>query len=198
MLKKIVIVLAVVVVLFLAFVATRPSTYQVTRTAAINAPAETVFTYLADLHNWNSWSPWAGRDPNLKTTYSGAPSGVGAIYEWNGNDQVGSGRMKVTDVKPSEQVGIELTFLKPWESTNRVEFTLASSGGATNTTWAMKGNHNFISKAFSVFMDMEKMMGPDFEAGLAKLKTLTEAKAKEQAAVPAAAPAAPPPPAPTH
>jgi uncharacterized protein YndB with AHSA1/START domain len=167
----IVLVLAIVVILILA--AMKPDTFRVERKAAISAPTEKLFALISDFHQWRSWSPWENRDPELKRSYSGAERGKGAVYGWEGNKNVGSGRMEILEASPS-QIVIKLDFLKPFEAHNQAEFTLTPQGDATNVgtevTWAMHGPAPFVSKMMQVFMNMDKMIGRDFEAGLANLQ----------------------------
>jgi hypothetical protein len=192
MLKKLGLGLLVVVGALAAVIATRPGEFKVQRTASIAAPAEVVFGYLNDFHNWAKWSPWEKRDPNMKKTFEGSPSGAGAIYSWVGNDQVGEGRMTLTESKPGERVLIKLEFIKPFAATNQTEIALAAAGGTTNVTWTMTGTSNFIGKAFSLVMNMDKLVGGDFEKGLANLKQQSEQEAKRLADEAAKAKAAPP------
>jgi uncharacterized protein YndB with AHSA1/START domain len=171
------IILAVVAVL-LVVVATRPNTFRIERRTSIAAPAGTVFQLINDFHQWTRWSPWEGRDPNLQRTYDGAPAGVGAVYSWVGIPKVGSGRMTVMESKPSERIGIKLEFFKPWEATNQADFIITPGAGGVDVTWAMSGRHNFTTKAFSVVMSMDKLVGKDFEQGLAQLKRIAEDQAR--------------------
>ncbi|HEY0840742.1 MAG TPA: SRPBCC family protein, partial [Vulgatibacter sp.] len=173
--------LAVVVVAFVAVVLAQPSTFQVERSAEMKAPADIVFGYVEDLHRWSDWSPWDKLDPAQKKTYEGAEKGKGAIFAWSGNDQVGEGRMTITDARANEAVDVKLEFLKPWKSTNDVTFRLAASGDATKVTWRMEGEADFLGKAMSLFMDMDAMVGKDFEAGLATLKGIAEDAARKRA-----------------
>jgi hypothetical protein len=183
MLKKVLIGVAVVVVLFLALVATRPDSYQVTRSAQISAPAEVVFGEVADFHRWDAWSPWAKLDPAMKTTYQGPTAAPGSIYAWSGNDKVGEGRMTIVEAVPGERVAIKLEFIRPFAGLSDTTFTFVPRGNATETTWTMVGHNNFAGKALCLFMNMDKMVGGDFERGLARLKTVSEARGS---AVPAA------------
>jgi len=175
MLKKILIALALIVVVFAVIVALQPSEYSVVRTATIAAPAPVVFAQVNDFHKWQAWSPWAKLDPAMKQTYEGAPAGTGAIYTWAGDDQVGAGRMTLTESRPNELVRIKLEFLKPFASTATTEFTFKPEGNRTAVTWSMAGEKNFIAKAFGLFMNMDKMIGGDFEKGLAQMKSVAEA-----------------------
>jgi uncharacterized protein YndB with AHSA1/START domain len=171
-------IIAVVVVVLLAAVvvlaATKPDTFSVQRATSIKAPPEKIFALINDYHNWGSWSPYENRDPTMKRTYSGAATGAGAVYEWDGNKDVGKGRMEVTDTSPPSKVTIKLDFVKPFEAHNIVDFTLEPQGEATNVTWAMHGPAPFVSKVMQVFFNMDKMVGKDFETGLANLKTVAE------------------------
>lgn len=164
----------VVIVAVLAVATTRPDTLRVQRTTSIDAPPEKIFPLINDFHNWGSWSPYEKRDPAMKRTFSGAENGKGAVYEWEGNSQVGAGRMEITDVAPSSKVTIKLDFIKPIEGHDVAEFTLEPSGDSTNVTWAMYGPNRYIGKVISVFIDMDTMIGSDFETGLANLKNITE------------------------
>ncbi len=156
MLKKILIALAVIVIVFVVIVALQPSEFRVARTAAISAPPPAVFAQVNDFHNWEAWSPWAKIDPEMKQAYEGAPAGTGAIYTWAGNDQVGEGRMTLTESRPSDLIRIKLEFLKPFAATSIAEFTFKPEGNQTMVTWSMAGKNNFIAKAFGLFMNMEK------------------------------------------
>jgi uncharacterized protein YndB with AHSA1/START domain len=168
------IVLAVVIAAVLILAASKPDRFSVQRAATINAPAEKVFPLIADFHEWRKWSPWEDRDPALKRTYSGAERGKGAIYAWEGNRNVGSGRMEILEANSPSLVKIQLDFLKPFEAHNIAEFTMLPQGNATNLTWVMHGPAPFISKVMQVFMNMDKMIGKDFETGLARIKSVSE------------------------
>ncbi|WP_422033548.1 SRPBCC family protein [Reyranella sp.] len=174
-------ILAIVVAVVLAtiaailiYAATRPDSFRVERTATMNAPAEKIFPYIDGLKRWTEWSPYEGRDPAMKRTYSGAESGKGAVYEWDGNDNVGKGRMEIVDSTPPHRVVIKLDFLKPFEGHNMAELIVEPKGGQTIVTWAMYGPSTFMTKLIGTFMDMDDMIGRDFAAGLAKLKTVVE------------------------
>lgn len=167
--------LAVVVVLFVIVVALRPSEFRVARTITIAAPPQATFTLVNDFHNWTAWSPWEKLDPALKRTYEGASAGTGAKYSWAGNKQVGEGRMTVTESNASNLIRIKLEFLKPFAATNVAEFTFEPAGQQTVVTWAMTGKNNFFLKAFGLLMSMDKMVGGDFEKGLASMKSVAEA-----------------------
>lgn len=173
MFKKIAIVVLVLVVAVLAYAATRPNTLHVERSATIQAPPEEIFPLISDFRRWASWSPYETRDPAIKKTYGGAAQGKGAVYEWEGNSEVGKGRMEITDADPS-RITIKLDFIKPLEGHNVADFALVPQGGATNVTWSMDGPSPYIGKLIGVFMNMDGMIGSDFEAGLANLKAIAE------------------------
>ena len=166
-------VVAIAVILVLA--AMKPSTFVVERSVTINATPEKIAPLINDFHNWNAWSPWANLDPAMKTTYSGAPSGVGSIYEWEGNSKVGKGRMEIRSIQPAK-TSIKLDFLKPFEGHNTADFVLEPEGStATRVIWVMYGPLNFIpGKLMSVFTTMDNMVGDDFQRGLASLKAIAE------------------------
>lgn len=174
MLKTIAIVVAVLVAALLAFAATKPDTFRVQRTASIKAPPEKIFAQIDDLHSWGAWSPWEKLDPAMKRAHSGAASGKGAVYAWEGSGEVGAGRMEIIESAPPSRVKIKLDFLKPFEAHNFAEFTLEPKGDATDVTWAMYGPSNYVSKLMSVFVSMDSMVGKYFETGLANLKAATE------------------------
>ena len=178
MLMKILIALAVIVVVFVAIVVTRPSEFRVARTATVAAPAPAVFAQVNDFHKWEAWNPWAKIDPAMKQTYEGAPAGPGAIYTWVGNNEVGQGRMTITESRPSELIRITLEFEKPSRATNIAEFTFRPEGDRTVVTWSMTGRNNFLAKAIHLFMNMDKMIGGNFEKGLAHMKSVVEAEGR--------------------
>lgn len=194
MLKKIALGLAAVVVVLVIVIATRPADFEISRSRTIAAPPEVAFAWLNDFHRWPDWSPWEKLDPAMKREVGGAPAGPGATYHWVGNDQVGEGRMTITDSQPPRSVTIRLEFLKPFPATNTTVFDLAPNGGGTTVTWRMSGHNNFMAKAFSLFMDMDAAVGPDFERGLANLDAATAASSATAAPAPSPAPepAAPP------
>ena len=173
MIKTILLVVILLVAAVLIFAATRPDTFRVQRSASIKAPPEKIAAVLGDFHAWQAWSPWEKMDPAMKRSYSGAEKGKGAAYAWEGNGKVGQGRMEVTDAAPS-RVALDLDFIKPFEAHNKVVFTLTPKGDATEVNWAMQGPVPYPAKIVHVFMDMDSMVGGQFEAGLANLKTLTE------------------------
>ncbi len=173
-LTAIVSLIVTVVAIILIIAATKPASFQVVRSTNINAAPDRIFPQINDFHNWAAWSPWEKLDPAMKKTLSGSASGKGAIYEWSGNKKAGSGRMEILDSTSPSKITIKLDFMKPMEAHNTLEYTLEQSGNSTTVTWAMLGNNNFMGKVFSVFMNMDKLIGKDFEEGLANLKTLTE------------------------
>lgn len=179
MLKTILIAIAVIIIMLVVVVAIQPSEFRITRTATISAPALAVFAQVNDFHNWEAWSPWAKLDPAMKKTYEGAPAGTGAIYTWAGNNQVGEGRTTITESRPSDLIKMELEFVMPFAATNTVEFTFKPEGDQTAVTWSMAGKNNFMGKAVGLFMDMDTMVGGDFEKGLASLKSVTEVAAHQ-------------------
>ena len=169
---------AAVVVIFLIVVAMQPSDFRVERSATMRAPAPAAFAQVSDFQNWQAWSPWEKVDPALKRQYEGPKAGTGAVYAWQGNKDVGEGRMTITDSRPGELVRIKLEFIKPFPSSANTEFTFKPEGDQTGVTWSMTGDKNFISKAFCMFMNMDKMVGGDFERGFANLKSVVETAAK--------------------
>lgn len=173
MFKKIIIVISVLILLLLAWAAVQPSTYSVQRSIAIKAPPEKIQPLISDFHNWGQWSPWEGLDPAMKRTFSGAPKDLGAVYAWEGNKNVGSGRMEVVSLTPAK-VGIKLDFLTPVKSSSVTEFVLEPQGDTTMVRWTMSGDSDFMGKMMNVFVSMDSMIGPAFESGLAKMKTAAE------------------------
>lgn len=179
MIKKIFIVFALIVIAFIVVVALQPADFRVTRSATIAAPAPAVFAQVNDFHKWDAWSPWAKLDPNMKTTHEGPPTGTGAVYSWTGNKDVGEGRMTLTESSATDLIRIKLEFIKPFTATNTTEFSFKPEADKTLVTWSMFGENNFMAKAFGLFMNMDKMVGGDFEKGLAQLKSVAEAAAKQ-------------------
>ncbi len=172
MLIRILVGLAVVIILFLIIVALRPDDFRVERSAAIAAAPKTLFGLVNDHHKFNQWNPFLKIDPNVKNTYSGPDSGVGAACAWDGNSQIGAGSSTITEARPGELVRMRMDWKRPMEGTSTVDFTFKPQGDKTLVTWAMYGKNNFMAKAFSLFMDCEKMVGPQFEQGLASLGQL--------------------------
>lgn len=168
-------VLIVVAALF-GIIALQPDEYRVVRSASIAAPPEQVFAEVNDFHRWRGWSPWEALDPAMKRSYEGPAAGVGAIYGWSGNDDVGEGRMTILDSRPGDLIRIKLEFIKPFAAQSTTEFAFKREGNGTRVDWLMTGNNDLISKVFCFFMGgMDKMVGPDYEKGLAKLKAVAEA-----------------------
>ena len=177
MLKTIAYIVAVLVVIvagILIYAATRPDTFRVQRSVSIKAPPDKIYALINDLRLWSGWSPYEKKDPDMKRTFSGAPSGKGAIYEWDGNNNVGKGRMEITDTASPSKVVIKLDFIKPFEGHNTAEFTLEPKGDSTVVTWAMYGSASLMMKVMGIFMNMDNMIGNDFAVGLANLKAVAE------------------------
>ena len=174
MFKNILIVLAVIVAGVLGLAATKPDTFSVQRSASITATPDKIFPLVADFHRWADWSPWEALDPAMKRSHSGAPSGPGAVYSWDGNNEVGAGRMEVMAAQAPAKVTIKLDFIRPFEGHNSTDFSFVPQGDATRVTWVMTGPTPFVSKLMQVFVSMDKLIGKDFEAGLAKLKAVAE------------------------
>ncbi len=151
-----------------------PDSYTVVRTTTITAPAESVYRRIADFHGWTTWSPWEDLDPNMQRNYSGPGSGPGATYVWSGNRKAGEGRMEITEAVPNSSVKIALDFLKPFKSSSTTIFELAPDDGGTRVTWTMTGPMTLMTRIMGIFKSMDKMIGPDFEKGLARLKTVAE------------------------
>jgi uncharacterized protein YndB with AHSA1/START domain len=149
-------------------------TYSVQRSVTVEAPPERVYAHIIDFHQWRDWSPWDQLDPAMKTTYSGAAAGPGARYEWSGNRKVGRGSMEITDASEPSRVTIALEFLKPFKASNTTEFVLRPTNDGTAVTWTMKGRNTFLTRVMGVFKSMDSLIGPDFERGLAALKTTAE------------------------
>lgn len=173
MLAYVVLGIVAFLVLLLIVIAFQPSTFRIERRATIPAPPADVFAQVQNLHKWQAWSPWENIDPQFKRTYSGSPAGVGAIYDWSGNGEVGQGRMTILDCRPAEFIRIKLEFFKPFKGLSNAEFTFVPQGdNLTQVTWAMYGPKNFLAKALHMVCSMEKMIGGRFEKGLEKLKTV--------------------------
>lgn len=174
MLRKILGLVAVLIAGLLAFAATQPDSFEVKRSILIKAPAERIFPLVNDFKQFALWSPWEKLDPNLKRSLSAPSSGKGASYEWEGNDEVGKGKMEIALSQPSEKVLMNLHFMKPFEARNVAEFTFSPKGESTEVSWKMTGPSPFVTKLMHVFVSMDKLVGSDFEAGLVNLKTLAE------------------------
>jgi hypothetical protein len=175
MLDIIFIFVVIAIVIFLIIAAMQPADFRVTRTGTISAPASAVFTQVNDLQKWDAWSPWAKLDPDAKNSFEGPTSGTGAIMRWVGNNKVGQGSMTITESRPVDIIRFKLEFLKPFAATNTAEFTFNSKNDQTTVTWTMYGKNNFMGKAIGLIMRCEKMVGGQFEKGLATLKSVVEA-----------------------
>jgi len=178
MLVKILIGLAVLVVLLVVVVALQPSEFRITRTTTVAAPASALFAQVNEFHKWEAWSPWAKLDPAVRNAFEGAPAGAGAVFAWAGNSKVGEGRMTIVESRPNELVRIKLEFLKPFAATHTAEFTFKPEGDRTAVTWSMFGHNNFMGKAVCLVMNMDKTLGGEFDKGLAAMKSVAEAAAR--------------------
>jgi uncharacterized protein YndB with AHSA1/START domain len=168
------VVLAIAIAVVLILAAAKPNTFSVQRATTIKAPPDQIFPLIDDFRQWRTWSPWEDKDPDLKRSYSGAASGKGAVYGWEGNKNVGTGRMEILDAAAPSKVVIKLDFFKPFEAHNTAEFTMLPQANATHLNWAMHGPSPFMHKVMQVFMNMDNLIGKDFEIGLANLKRLAE------------------------
>ena len=175
MLKWSLAAIAALVVIFLIVVALQPSDFKVERSATMRAPAPAAFAQVNDFQNWQAWSPWEKVDPALKRQYEGPKAGTGAVYAWQGNKDVGEGRMTIMESRPGELVRIKLEFFKPFAATNTAEFSFKPAGADTTAvTWSMAGQNNFLSKAMCLFIDMDRMVGGMFDQGLTQMKAIVE------------------------
>lgn len=179
MLKKIAIALLVVITGFVGFVSVQPAEFRVERSRTMQAPAYVAFNLVNNLRRWQQWSPWEGRDPDMQRTFDGPEVGVGSTYAWDGNQEVGKGRMTITESDLEKSVGLRLEFLEPFEATNTTRFTFESAEGGVTVRWAMEGQNGFLGKLMCLFVDMDAVVGKDFEQGLDKLQALAEAEARE-------------------
>ena len=171
MLSLIAIGAGILIAALLGVAAARPNTFRVQRSRKIQAPPETIFALLQDFRQWPAWSPYEKLDPAMSREYSGAPSGAGAVYQWAGNRKAGAGRAEIIDARAPQRVVIKLDFLKPFEGHHTAEFALAAQGDATTVTWAMYGPQPYLCKLMSLFVNMDRMIGKEFEAGLANLES---------------------------
>lgn len=160
-----------------AFIARRPSEFAIERSASMAAPPDIVFGLVNDFHRWEGWSPWAKLDPAMKVTYDGPAAGPGASYAWQGDSKVGAGRMAIVESKPNEQISVDLEFLKPFAARNTAIFTFQPDSAGTKVTWTMRGHSDFMGKAVGLFMNMDDLVGKQFEQGLASMRTLAEGEA---------------------
>jgi uncharacterized protein YndB with AHSA1/START domain len=174
MLTYILIGVAVLVAILVIVVSMRPGEFRIERSGIINAPPSKVFPHVNDFHLWQEWSPWAKRDPNCIVEYDGPDTGEGAKFHWNGNKEVGEGRMTIIESTPDKIVAIRLEFIRPMKAINTAEFAFKPVANGTEVTWVMTGKNNFIGKAFHLMIDCDKMIGKDFEQGLANLRAQVE------------------------
>ena len=174
MLKTATIVVVALVALLLLYAATRPDTFRVERSVSIKAPPEKIFPLINDYQNWKTWSPYEKLDPAMKRTFSGPAAGKGAVYAWDSNSHAGVGRMEILDTSPPSKVAIKLDFTKPFEAHNLVAFTLEPQGDSTTVKWAMDGPVPYFAKIVHLFLNMDRLIGTDFESGLANLKAVAE------------------------
>jgi hypothetical protein len=166
--------IAFIAIIFFVVIAGRPDEFVVTRVARMAESPAMVFAQVNDFHRWEAWSPWAKMDPNCKNTFSGAPAGKDAGFAWDGNKKVGAGRMTILESRSADLIRIKLEFLKPFKANNTAEFTFKPEGSQTVVTWSMAGKNNLFFKVFGLFMDCDKMIGKDFEKGLAAMKSVVE------------------------
>ena len=176
MILKMLIGVVIVLAALAAYIATRPTDFAITRSATYAAAPGAVFAQVNELKKWEGWSPWAKKDPQAKSTYAGPAAGTGASMSWAGNNEVGEGRMTIVDSVPNQLVRFKLEFFKPFAATNDAQFAFKTEGGKTTVTWTMTGQNNFIAKAMCLVFDMDKMVGGDFEKGLAGIGSIVEAK----------------------
>jgi hypothetical protein len=167
-------VLAAAIAIVLIVAETKPNVFTVQRATMIRAPAEEIFALINDFHQWRSWSPYENKDPAMQRGLDGADNGKGAVYIWDGNKNVGSGRMEIIDSSAPSRIVIKLDFIKPFEGHNTAEFTMLPQGDGTNVTWIMRGPASFMSKLMQVFINLDHMIGKDFEIGLSNLKKIAE------------------------
>ncbi len=179
MAKMIGIVVLVLIVGAIAFISTRPESFRVERSAQIGAPAEVVFAMINDFHQWGQWSPYEKIDPSMTKSFEGPSAGPGASYSWSGTGKAGAGRMTILESRPGELITLKLEFTKPFEATNLTTFTFAASETGTRVSWIMEGKNSLMGKAISAFMDMDAMVGKDFEQGLANLDTVARAETRK-------------------
>jgi uncharacterized protein YndB with AHSA1/START domain len=166
--------LAFIAILFIVVIAGQPGEFKISRSAKISAPPENVFPHVNDFHKWEAWSPWAKMDPACKNTFAGPPAGAGAIFSWAGNRKVGEGRMTILESRPGARICIQLEFFKPFKAINTAEFLFQPEANQTLVTWSMSGQNNFMGRVFGLIVNCEKLVGRDFEKGLAALKAVTE------------------------
>jgi Polyketide cyclase / dehydrase and lipid transport len=175
MLKTTLLVIAALIAVVLLYATTRPDSFRVARSASIKAPPERLHALINDMHAFNTWNPYARKDPTMKGSYTGPTSGKGAAYAWE-SDKVGTGSLEIIDTAVPGSVAMKLDFVKPFEAHNTAAFTIQPEAGATRVTWAMQGPVPYLAKLMHLFFNMDQMVGKDFEDGLANLKTLAEAR----------------------
>jgi hypothetical protein len=180
MLFYILIGIAAILAVLIVVIATRPGEFRVSRSATMSAPPATIFAHVNDFHQWEAWSPWAKLDPNCKNSFEGPSAGKGAIFRWDGDKNVGAGTMKIVESRPNELIRIQLDFIRPFAGTSNVEFTFKPYGDRTDVTWSIAGKNNLIGKAIGLVFDCEKMIGGNYEQGLANIKSIVEDTAKPQ------------------
>lgn len=174
MIKKTLLFIAIAVAVILGYATTKPDTFSVQRSITVAAPPDKIAALINDFHQWPSWSPWEKLDPAMRRSYGGPASGQGASYAWQGDEKVGEGRMEILETAGTARTVIKLDFLKPFESHNTTTFVLAPEGEQTRVSWTMTGPSPYVSKVMTVFVSMDRMIGKDFEKGLANLKTAAE------------------------
>ncbi|MBI5201308.1 MAG: SRPBCC family protein [Elusimicrobia bacterium] len=167
-------VLLFAVLIVLAVASSKPDEFRVERNVVINETPDKIFPWLEDPKKTAEWSPWEKKDPNLKKVFSGSDKGVGAVYEWDGNKEIGAGRLEIKEVVPLRKVVMDLKFFRPMKGENVAEYNVAPAAGGTEVKWSIRGSSPFMTKIFCVFMDMDKMIGGEFEKGLAELKSTVE------------------------
>lgn len=168
------VVILLAIALLLVIAATRPDQFRIERSATIQASPERIFPYINDLHRWQAWSPYEKKDPAMQRSFEGPPSGLGATYGWNGNKNIGSGRMEICASVPSSRVNLKLDFFTPFKASNTAEFVLEPQGESTRITWSMQGRSNFTNKLMGLVFNFDKLVGKDFEDGLVNLRSLAE------------------------
>jgi hypothetical protein len=176
MILTILLVIALVILGFVGFIAARPEDFSITRSATLPAPASAIFPHVNDFRLWRDWSPWAKMDPNVKNTFTCPATGEGAAFSWDGNDKVGAGAMTIVESRPDELIRIKLRFLRPFQATHDVRFTFTPAGEQTVVTWTMSGKNSFMAKAITLFMNCDKMIGTQYEKGLASLGSVVESE----------------------
>lgn len=174
MLTNILIVIAALILVVLVLAAMKPASFRIERTTTINAPADRVFALINDFHNWGNWSPWETIDPSMTRVFSGSPSGVGAIYGWDGNKKAGAGRMEISKSVAPSAIDLRIDFTRPFKANDIIEFRTDTRQGATRVTWVMHGSTAFMTKVARVFVNMDNLIGKDFDRGLANMKAIAE------------------------